>query len=344
MKENYRHNSLNKLLGDITNVETDWTIIGPLHSTRRSEIFKATNPDYPMPLRLKFSKSKKIPDTKLLVEFDCLNTFHNKFNNGNYNKTIRALSLASEINCLITEWEEGVSLDDYLSHWTNIAIPSLLQNKRNTYIFNSGHWLREFHLIGEIKNEVFDTNTILQDLDKRIRKVSNKDTQLLNNPVFLNAVDCLRQNARSLNGLSVESSIIHGDFAPRNILRNGNTTIGIDLANMSRQYCILDIGKFLIELHLHKHFSLWSNRSLFDDPDINSFLAGYRHDTEEVNERFIHYVSLYETIIKWISFNNKKSANFRNKSVPPKYRKVWFSYRCLQLETFAKRLLEFKPD
>lgn len=101
----------------------------------------------------------------------------------------------------------------------------------------SGTWLAALHRVEPPKEGQFWPRWIFEKLDALLAEREPKAPRARHAPM----IRALKEQAGALRGRPVRRCLCHGDIHPRNLLIDGTTVRGLDLAKAGRKMAILDL-------------------------------------------------------------------------------------------------------
>jgi tRNA A-37 threonylcarbamoyl transferase component Bud32 len=153
---------------------------------------------------------------------------------------------------LIVEGVKGRALSDALNRKA-LPILGLFNDDLLESMERSSKWLTVFHTESGVSHEKYDWKSTLEWIERRLDWLSEKDNQLLSNQ----QIEGFRSTVITMNRDLMKSwayvSLVHGDYAPHNILINTPNKHGIvvmDFATATRAPIALDITKLISYLEL----------------------------------------------------------------------------------------------
>jgi hypothetical protein len=177
------------------------------------------------------------------------------------------------------------------------------------YFYNSGKWLSFFHSLNSSSENYEISHLILSsEIKTKWIKEFNNQSEIQNDFKFFIEY-AVKEN------LQVNTSLLHKEYAPGNILHVGNKIYGIDFGS-TEQGCILDdITFFLISvLVLNKYPNHpFYKRVKVDSLEINHFCKGYlsySNAPQDIFDAHLFRFFLYKSLIRRISFQLWKANQF----------------------------------
>jgi len=221
-----------------------WHIEGPVIRARRSEIYRASHPNIQPILCVKYSKAGERNAKSLKQEYSNLQKFSKAMVETNF-KVPRPVVCLPDANILVLEWVNGKSVKFELNRTFR------KYTSRQILLKKAAHWLKEFHLKGGIKSEIFDPQTLANQIN----------LYRVNNPISFPSVDITVKKACETYYRETEQtaatkelfSFAHRDFTPGNIIVCDDAVMGIDMTKNTRRPVVEDLTRFLVDLNVNKN-------------------------------------------------------------------------------------------
>ncbi|MEH6402702.1 MAG: phosphotransferase [Sneathiella sp.] len=274
-----------------------WIIEGPVIRARRSEIYRASHPNFHTRLCIKNSKVGERSTKSLKQEYANLKNFSQAMIDTPFNVP-RPIACIPEAGLLVMEWVNGKSVKFELNK--RFKEPK----SRQVLIKKAARWLKEFHLKGDIKTE----KLVPQALTDQI------NTYRLNNPISFHSIDiivikaCERfyREAEQIPVTQEQYSFAHRDFTPGNVIICDTSVLGIDMTQNIRRPVFEDLTRFLVDLNVNKSIFLVGLQILFPSPrgwllrDERTILTEYLGDKAQEKNKQVLLFLIMHTIKKMI--------------------------------------------
>lgn len=178
-----------------------------------------------------------------------------------------------KLGAIIMEWVEGKTFSELLK------LEQFNTRRRHENIRKVAGWLRWFHSQSEMECEEMVAGSQLEGIIQVFDEgVDLHKAAMAGDPALRRHMELAARHAGVLDGVMVESAILHGDFKPTNLLFSANgDVVGIDFLGVRRGPVTQDICRFLIDLdfyrNLVRHSYALSPRSRSND--FKAFLSAY---------------------------------------------------------------------
>lgn len=234
-----------------------------------SRLFYAECSGAPGPVAIKAclkSRSEEPDAEAARRQYDALVRVHAAMGEGAQFSVPKPWLLMPERALVASEWIAGENLAAALFSWTCDGERALELAAR------CGSWLKHFHACRVAEPRPIDVEDKLAFLF-RMRKARQVDE-----PLFDEALACLRRAAQRAGETVLPCSWIHGDFTADNVMTFGTRTVCIDVDGRYENTVVHDLAPFLNDLDLRafhpggwrRGFALAKLRRAF----IGSYLDG----------------------------------------------------------------------
>lgn len=273
---------------------SDWVVEGPVIKTRRSDIYRASHPDFPSALCVKYSKPGERTNKSLLQEFKNLTTYSSIMAENPVYGVPKPVACLPEQGLLALEWIDGTSVKAQLA-----SGPKAPQS-RHILLTQAARWLKEFHRVGGAELILFEPQMLADQIDLYLKK-----KQILFEPCKKVAIKACRDFRRETERLPASQelySFAHRDFTPGNVVITGDKVMGIDITKNEHQPVYEDMTRFFADLTVNN--SMLSVAAQICLPFVDGWLrrdekaivTGYLGEAaQEKNKQILLYLLLHMT-------------------------------------------------
>jgi tRNA A-37 threonylcarbamoyl transferase component Bud32 len=218
-----------------------WQVLGPVHKTAASAIFKAVREGHSAKFAIKV-----IPSNEL---------------DGQYHGQIVASHLLAEQTrfrapapiAQLTIQDQGILIMDWIDGQTIQNIlhkPSFRTAKIRTALRSAGDLLSLLHQTSEIKSHLLDTADFINDIKIAVDEVPQAD------PKIKFILHWLDKYAAEVEKAPLSVTTLHGDFKPSNLIHNAKYTCVIDGFFQNKGAVIHDVAQFLNHVAMDFYYPL----------------------------------------------------------------------------------------
>ncbi|GLQ05752.1 phosphotransferase [Sneathiella chinensis] len=339
MKDHPDITVLRETLNTISGGKGHWTLSDKLFESRRARIYRADNTATGQAICIKKSKSETSPDRQLVTEYENLKTLWQEQETPDAPQPLvpQPYGLLPEPGILLMEWVELPAARDTLKGTGPTSAV------RGQVIRTAAHWLKRFHQITATRRQNFNGTKYIKRLDASVghKPAIQKDIQTCR--LFNRHYQTLSTLVPEVERLLSDYAGRHGDFAPRNLLSNGERTIGIDISTGYVDSVLEDICWFSNELLLrHNPFPVFRKNHL--TAPAATFFKHYYQDKfqtdsapqdEEIWTLFL-FIGLYEMLSRWLSVLNRIRKYQMGASNDKIHNILWCYYFLLKVKALAK--------
>jgi len=226
-------------LGDLD--PKDWIVEGPVIRTRRSDIYRASHPEFAGMLCVKCPKPSKRMHKTLYQEYKNLTTYSAIMAGNSDYGVPKPVACLPEKGMLVLEWIDGASIKIRL-----LSTP----NSRHTLLTKASRWLKEFHKAGGAELALFEPHILADQVDFHLNK--KKISYAPCKKVAIKVCRDFRRETERLPASQELHSFAHRDFTPGNVIITDDKIMGIDIT-MNKQLPIFeDITRFLADLTVNR--------------------------------------------------------------------------------------------
>ncbi|RYD20363.1 MAG: hypothetical protein EOP88_15350 [Verrucomicrobiaceae bacterium] len=251
----------------------DWKADGPPQVRRMSTIHRLSSEVMGASICVKIinSPSRRGVDSKRL--YAALRHYHDRSDRESGFTVPRPYGCLPKHGAIVMEWVEGRTFNDLLKQ------DQFNTRKRHENIRKVAGWLHWFHSQSDVECERLSAASQLDAIVEVFQESEGLDeAAMAGDPALLRHMSLAARHAGVLDGVEVETAILHGDFKPTNLLFSPNgDVVGIDFSGVRRGPVTQDICRFLIDLDFYRNLV---RRSYALSPgsrsnDFKVFLSAY---------------------------------------------------------------------
>lgn len=251
----------------------DWKPDGPAQIRRESTIHRLVSESRGTSICVKIINrpSRRSIDSKRLHA--ALRHYHARSDRERGFTVPEPFGCLPKLGAIIMEWVEGKTFSELLK------MEQFNTRRRHENIRKVAGWLRWFHSQSEMECEKMVAGSQLDGIVQVFEAHGDlHKTAVAGDPALRQHLKLAKRHAAVLDGVKVESAILHGDFKPTNLLFSANgDVVGIDFLGVRRGPVTQDICRFLIDLDFYRNLV---RRSYALNPgsrsnDFEAFLSAY---------------------------------------------------------------------
>jgi tRNA A-37 threonylcarbamoyl transferase component Bud32 len=229
----------------------------------KSAIYRATCPGISHPLLIKQTNGD---GASVLSQYDALRSANKRLCTQLKLRVPRAYPYLLDDGFLVTDWVDAPTVKQLLEgacSRPNFALFSLEL---------AGKWLSAFHGDGEFAPAYVDTERLVRSAQQALARAGGWRVAPRR---FESDFALLQLTAPTLKHIAINTTVLHGDFKPANIIINKDCAFGIDIAGEFKGPVVDDLAHFLLHLDLSL-LTPWGWRWLPWRGRLSSaFLRGY---------------------------------------------------------------------
>jgi Phosphotransferase enzyme family len=236
---------INELSPDADRSTYSCKLTGPVYAGSHSVVFRGEGSLFPFPVAVKQNRSPVHATHSTIdsarIQFAALERISSAFPDQTEARVPRAVALIEHEGIVVSEWLEGVPLNQILSSPANT-----LEDIEGGLIA-AGTWLAAFHSGQQAQARPLDPR-IAQALIDDVMKTTSRSYHALSS--VAQVCELLESMAARIATVDVPFSWTHGDFKPHNILIHDGRAIGLDIGANFQNAILYDIAHFLNHLEV----------------------------------------------------------------------------------------------
>jgi hypothetical protein len=284
----------------------NWHVSRPLYLRKPSEkhapvyIFKAREIGQPSSVCVKIFLSPVRPLEEAVQEFRALQTRYNASKaNGGF-RVPQPIAFVEGQNAIVMEWIEGAKLQELLM-WQ-----ALSRVHQSDCLHAAGNWLRAMHASSPITYQIFDYGDLANNVNRRIAALSDGErfsrSRLASYARFFVGI------AEQLDRSPVPHTILHDDFAPRNLISVSNEIAAIDISTLHRGPVCRDHAEFMLYYDLYDPVGIATRTIGVSSGRLSAFFQSYDPTWTACIPDWVLYRYMFAVLSIWITVAEWQTA------------------------------------